>query len=89
MSWDDLEHHRMGGEYIWPTVSETREYRLKVRDLINQVIDRTPLVLPVTQDSPWVSERLHIAALLTPTESWVTLSAVGTLHGHGTRANTF
>ena len=55
MSWDDTEHYRMGGEYKWPTVPETKEYRLKVRELINKVIDRTPLELPVTQDSKWVS----------------------------------
>ena len=56
MSWDDLEHHRMGGDYIWPSVDDTREYRLRVRKLINHVIDRTPLVLPVTQQSPWVGQ---------------------------------
>ena len=67
MSWDDLEHHRMGGEYHWPSVSETREYRRRVRELINRVLDRTPLVLPVTQDSPWVSrEKIHLVVTWSP-----------------------
>ncbi|CAF0779293.1 unnamed protein product [Brachionus calyciflorus] len=66
MSWDDTEHYRMGGSYKWPTVEETKEFRLKVRELINKVIDRTPLELPVTWDSPWWAlfmgfehERIH------------------------------
>jgi hypothetical protein len=45
----------MGGDYKWPTVQETKEYRLKLRNLINVVIDRTPLVLPVKWDSQWVN----------------------------------
>ena len=45
----------MGGDYKWPTVKETKEYRRKVRILINEVIDRTPLELPVTMNSKWVS----------------------------------
>jgi hypothetical protein len=44
----------MGGEFIWPTVAETKEYRLKCKNLINSIIDRTPLELPVTPESPWV-----------------------------------
>lgn len=44
----------MGGSYRWPSVEETREFRSKVRELINKVIDRTPLELPVNWDSPWV-----------------------------------
>ena len=54
MSWDDTEHYRMGGDCKWPTVEETREYRLKVRKLINGMIDKTPLELPVDMNSPWV-----------------------------------
>ena len=56
----------MGGDYRWPTVQETKEYRLKVRELINKVIDRTPLELPITQESKWWAffmgfehERIH------------------------------
>ena len=44
----------MGGSYDWPTVPETREYRLKCRELINKIIDRTPLELPVTPENDWV-----------------------------------
>ena len=54
MSWDDLEHYRMGGDYNWPSVSETREYRKRVRELINKVIDRVDIKLPVTWESPLV-----------------------------------
>lgn len=44
----------MGGDYKWPTVAEVKEYRLKVKKLINDVIDRTPLELPVKWDSKLV-----------------------------------
>lgn len=44
----------MGGSYRWPTVEKTKQFRLKVRELINKVIDRTPLQLPVNWDHPWV-----------------------------------
>jgi hypothetical protein len=46
----------MGGEYEWPTVDETYEYRLKVKHLINRVIDVIELELPVTWDSKLVRE---------------------------------
>ena len=49
------EHYRMGGDYKWPSVEETKQFRAKVRELINKVIDRTPLTLPVNWDHPWVS----------------------------------
>lgn len=48
----------MGGNYRWPSVEDVREFRLKVRELINKVIDRTPLELPVTWNSPWVPKNL-------------------------------
>ena len=44
----------MGGDYNWPSVEETKIYRFKVRKLINDIIDRTPLQLPVRWDEPWV-----------------------------------
>lgn len=44
----------MGGEFEWPGVSEVIEYRNKVRQVVNDVIDKAPLELPVKQDSPWV-----------------------------------
>ena len=48
----------MGGSYRWPTIEQIREYRLEVRQLINKVIDRLPLELPIVWDSPWV--RIYI-----------------------------
>ena len=48
------ENYRMGGSFVWPTVAEVAEYRRKVRKAILDVIDNTPLELPVTQESKWV-----------------------------------
>ncbi|KAI0220610.1 hypothetical protein LSAT2_027896 [Lamellibrachia satsuma] len=55
MSWDDTENYRMGGKYKWPQLDDVVEYRRRVRQLILQLIDKTPLELPVTMDSPWWS----------------------------------
>ena len=49
----------MGGSYKWPSVSEVLDYRRKVKEVILDVIDNTPLELPVTQDHPWVSPSLN------------------------------
>ncbi len=49
----------MGGSFKWPSVNEVLNYRDKVRGVVNDVIDTTPLQLPVTQDSPWVSIVLY------------------------------
>lgn len=63
MSWDDLlpEH------YNWPKLEDLQNYRNRVRDTINRVIEDTPLELPITWDSPfWVimmgieHERIHL-----------------------------
>ncbi|XP_073227915.1 uncharacterized protein [Porites lutea] len=66
MSWDDTENYRMGGSFVWPTVAKVAEYRKKVRKAILDVIDNTPLELPVTQESKWWAvfmgfehERIH------------------------------
>ena len=48
MSWDDLDEKH----YDWPTLQETQQYRDKVFTVVNEVIDRLPLALPVTEDSP-------------------------------------
>ncbi len=45
----------MGGDFCWPSVEETRIFRSQCKDLVNQVIDRTELILPVTDQSPWVN----------------------------------
>jgi len=52
-SWDDTENCRMGGGFVWPKVSEVADYRKKVRQAVLDVIENTPLKLPVTQDSKW------------------------------------
>jgi 5-histidylcysteine sulfoxide synthase/putative 4-mercaptohistidine N1-methyltranferase len=49
MSWDDLNDKH----YAWPTLQETQNYRDKVYDVVNNVIDTLPLTLPITQESPW------------------------------------
>ncbi len=63
MSWDDLDD----AHYDWPTVEQTREYRAKVRETVEDLIETLPLELPVTWESPWwvilmgiEHERIHI-----------------------------
>lgn len=63
MSWDDLD----SANYQWPSVKDVRDYREAVRECVNQVIDRIPLPLPITQDDPaWIilmgieHERIHL-----------------------------
>ncbi len=67
MAWDDVDERR----YQWPKVSEVREYRKKVQELVDKLIDTLPLSLPITQDSPmWIilmgieHERIHIETSL-------------------------
>ena len=49
MSWDDLNDKH----YDWPTVKETQEYRDKVYEVVNTLIDTLPITLPITDTSPW------------------------------------
>ncbi|HHO42831.1 MAG TPA: 5-histidylcysteine sulfoxide synthase [Epsilonproteobacteria bacterium] len=49
MSWDDLDE----ANYDWPTIESVKEYRQKVFDIVVSLIDRLPLDLPITWDSPW------------------------------------
>lgn len=63
MSWDDLDNNH----YDWPPVSEVRVYRDKAKELILNVIDNTPLELPIDWESPfWIvmmgieHERIHL-----------------------------
>lgn len=53
MSWDSIEHYRMGGKMKWPTIEEIKEFRLKGKQLVLDVIERTELTLPIKMDSPW------------------------------------
>ena len=45
----------MGGKFKWPRVEDVAEYRHNVKELLLGTIDSTPLQLPVTMESPWVS----------------------------------
>nr|WP_041474349.1 5-histidylcysteine sulfoxide synthase [Erwinia sp. Ejp617] len=63
MSWDDLDN----SHYSWPPLAELRDYRGKVRHLIEQFIQQMPLTLPIDWNSPaWVilmgieHERIHL-----------------------------
>ena len=63
MSWDDLNT----AHYEWPSVQAVRDYRLRLRELIDDFIDRMPLGLPIEKSSPaWLilmgieHERIHL-----------------------------
>lgn len=63
MSWDDLN----SDHYDWPSVDEVRKYRVKVANLIENLIDEMDLSLPISPDSfAWVilmgceHERIHL-----------------------------
>ena len=63
MSWDDLDERH----YDWPGVAETKAYRDAVRKMVNDMIDRLPLSLPITWESPFWAilmgiehERIHL-----------------------------
>jgi len=63
MSWDDLD----STHYDWPTRQEVKAYRDKVRDLVDGLIQRLPLTLPITWESPFWAimmgiehERIHL-----------------------------
>jgi len=67
MAWDDVD----ANNYKWPMVEEVREYRKKVRGLVDELITTLPLTLPITQDSEmWIvlmgieHERIHIETSL-------------------------
>ncbi|MCG6932477.1 MAG: 5-histidylcysteine sulfoxide synthase [Gallionella sp.] len=63
MSWDDLDEAR----YDWPSVGEVREYRKRVREVVDNLIQTIPLALPINWDHPWWAilmciehERIHL-----------------------------
>jgi 5-histidylcysteine sulfoxide synthase/putative 4-mercaptohistidine N1-methyltranferase len=67
MSWDDVD----AKNYAWPTVNEVREYRVKVKELVDDLIMTLPLTLPISQESDmWViimgieHERIHVETSL-------------------------
>jgi len=49
MSWDDLNDEH----YAWPKVSEVKAYRQALKQVINDLIDTAPLILPIDWDNPW------------------------------------
>ncbi len=63
MSWDDLNDDH----YNWPTVLEVQNYRNRVKNAINKVIDEMNFEIPISWDSPaWIilmgieHERIHL-----------------------------
>ena len=63
MSWDDLDD----AHYDWPSIDEVRDYRNKVRELVEGLIDTLPLTLPIDWQSPfWIilmgieHEKIHL-----------------------------
>lgn len=63
MSWDDLSD----AHYDWPSVAEVRTYRHHVRAVVDRLICKTPLVLPIDWNNPWWAilmgiehERIHL-----------------------------
>jgi 5-histidylcysteine sulfoxide synthase/putative 4-mercaptohistidine N1-methyltranferase len=63
MSWDDLDEAR----YDWPRVDEVREYRNRVREVVDRLIQTIPLALPINWGHPWWAilmciehERIHL-----------------------------
>jgi hypothetical protein len=53
----------MGSTIEWPSVQEVYEYRCQVREQILQLIEETPLELPIKSDDPFVSYFLWVVFL--------------------------
>ncbi len=49
MSWDDLDTKN----YHWPKVSEVYQYRVQMRNIVDQLIQTLPMELPITWETPW------------------------------------
>jgi len=63
MSWDDLDERH----YDWPTRQEVKAYRDQVRELVDDLIRKLPLTLPIGWDNPFWAimmgiehERIHL-----------------------------
>ena len=63
MGWDDVNEMN----YNWPTPAEVKAYRASVRLVVDDLISRLPLNLPIDWDSPWwpilmgiEHERIHL-----------------------------
>ncbi|MBU1657969.1 5-histidylcysteine sulfoxide synthase [bacterium] len=67
MAWDDIT----SSHYVWPKVSEVREYRKQVRELVDKLIADIDFTLPLRDDSGmWIilmgieHERIHVETSL-------------------------
>ncbi len=49
MSWDDLNEKH----YEWPSLERVQTYRDEVYSVVNELIERLPLALPITEESAW------------------------------------
>jgi 5-histidylcysteine sulfoxide synthase/putative 4-mercaptohistidine N1-methyltranferase len=49
MSWDDLNEDH----YDWPSVEEVTAYRQQVKAVVNKIIQKSPLKLPIDWENPW------------------------------------
>ncbi len=63
MSWDDLNQ----SNYFWPKVEDVRNYRLRVKEVVLDFIEKVSFSLPITWESPmWIvmmgieHERIHL-----------------------------
>jgi len=63
MSWDDLDEKH----YDWPTRQEVKAYRDQVRELVDDLIRKLPLALPIAWENPFWAimmgiehERIHL-----------------------------
>ncbi|MDI1309301.1 MAG: 5-histidylcysteine sulfoxide synthase [Methylotenera sp.] len=63
MSWDDLSD----ASYDWPTVQAVRDYRVEVQRVVDELIGKLPLSLPIDWESSWwpilmgiEHERIHL-----------------------------
>ncbi|XP_014781841.1 uncharacterized protein LOC106877452 [Octopus bimaculoides] len=68
MFWDDTVNQRIDGKpIVWPEVVDVTAYRRQVKNAILQMINDTPLELPITMESKWwallmgmAHERIHL-----------------------------
>ncbi|MCI0500507.1 MAG: DinB family protein, partial [Epsilonproteobacteria bacterium] len=63
MSWDDLNQ----SNYSWPKVEDVRNYRLRVKEVVLDFIEKVPFSLSISWESPiWIvmmgieHERIHL-----------------------------
>lgn len=64
---DEMHWDEESGRFQWPSVESVREYRSRVRTVVEELIRTMPMELPITQQSPfwaiWMGiehERIHI-----------------------------